>query len=432
MIQRVLLPLHAAQLAILLWLAYRGIFCCDAYYYMNLGARLFDAPWPYHDDFAGYRSYFVPLVFWLLQKIPAPALGESHESLPVTLSVVFTLVSYVASLHIARREGIRRYLVFAIPTFFNPFLLGHVVAPLQESVLMLFVTPLIVVLLAVRQRSPLATFAMAVAAASFAFIIRGSMVWIAAPLLVFVALEIRRNRDSWRAAPRGALAAIAVLVPLVLVAPQSWEMQQKYGTLDPYPTRNDIVGMQTFFGISMFKTTTMLHDGKWTQLRALSPFDALPIPQKMKLSWYAENKGPAVFMVLAHVWAGLHYDVLTTYVKFRQFKILNPWIVLSSFVVAYGLLGFGMYWRLEPSRAAMLAAMLALSCLYTAFVGVEARFGLFGFLALSVVAAQLAASPDGRARMRSTLPLALAYVLLCVVFNSVLLYAAPEFKIIPR
>jgi hypothetical protein len=119
-------------------------------------------------------------------------------------------------------------------------------------------------------------------------------------------------------------------------------------------------------------------------------------------------------------------------VKFRQFKILNPWIVLSSFVVAYGLLGFGMYWRLEPSRGAMLAAMFALSCLYTAFVGVEARFGLYGFLALSVVGAQLAASPDGRARMRAAFPLALAYVLLCVVFNSVLLYATPEFRIIPR
>ena len=433
MTARVLLPLHALQLAILLWLAYRGIFCCDASYYMHAGQRLVEQGLGYQDDFSGYRSYFVPLVFGLLQKIPMFALGESHESLPVTLSIVFTLVSFATSLYVVRQEGVRRWLTFAIPAFFNPFLLGHVIAPLQESVLMIVVVPLLVVLLAVRQRSPVATFALAVLTASLAFIIRGSMLWIAAPVAIFVALEMRRNRETWRAAPRLLLAAILVAIPLVLVAPQSWQMQQRFGTLDPYPNRKGIVEMQTFFGISMFKLTTMLYEGKWTQLRALTPFDALPIPEKTKLSWYAENKGPAVFLVIAHIWSGLHYDVLTTYVKFRAFRILNPWIVLSSFVVAYGLMGLvAAYRRLETSRAAMLSALFAFSCLYTAFVGVESRFGIFGFLALSVGAAVLASSPEGRAQMKSTFPLALAYVLLCLVFNAMLIYAAPEMRITPR
>ena len=44
-------------------------------------------------------------------------------------------------------------------------------------------------------------------------------------------------------------------------------------------------------------------------------------------------------LVLGHVWAGLHYEVLTTYVRFEQFHIVNPWIVLSSFIVAYGYFG---------------------------------------------------------------------------------------------
>ena len=433
MTARVLLPLHALQLAILLWLAYRGIFCCDASYYMHTGRRLLEQGLGYGDDFAGYRSYFVPLVFGLLQKIPMFALGESHESLPVTLSIVFTLVTFGTDVYILRREGLRRCLMFAVPAFFNPFLLGHVIAPLQESVLMIFVVPLIVVLLAVRQRSPVATVLLAVLTASLAFIIRGSMIWLAAPVGIFVVLEMRRNRETWRAAPRALLAAIVLAIPLALVAPQSWQMQQKFGTLDPYPNRKGIVEMQTFFGISMFKLTTMLYEGKWTQLRALTPFDALPVPEKTKLSWYAENKGPAVFLVIAHVWSGLHYDVLTTYVKFRAFKILNPWIVLSSFVVAYGLIGLvAAYRRLETSRAAMLSALFALSCLYTAFVGVESRFGIFGFLAVSIATSVLAASPDGRAQMKSAFPLALAYVLLCLVFNAVLLYAAPEMRITPR
>ncbi|HET7731448.1 MAG TPA: hypothetical protein VFK48_15600 [Usitatibacter sp.] len=422
-----LLGLHSAQLAFLLWLAWRTPFCCDAYYYMHMGVRLLDQGLFAADDFAGYRSYFVPLVFGLLQWLPAPKMPGQGESLPFTLSVAFTVISFLASRFILRRETRGRYLTFALPTLFNPFLLAHVPFPLQESVLMLLVVPVVVVMLAVRDRSPQTTLALAVLIASLAFIIRGSTAWLALPAAIFLALEIRRDAAAWRAAPRARLAALAVAIPLLLVAPQSAVMQGKFGTLNPYPKR-DVLESQIFYGISMFKMTTMYHEGKWKQLRADTPWNPLPLEQKIRIAFYRENLGPAVFLVVAHVWAGLHYDVLTTYVKFEQLRILSPWILLSALVVAYGLVGMLRWLRApgERSRALFAATTLALSCGYTAILGVEQRFGMLGFLALSLAAGQLAATREGRALMLRGAPLAVAYALLCLAFNAMLLYASPE------
>ena len=143
---------------------------------------------------------------------------------------------------------------------------------------------------------------------------------------------------------------------------------------------------------------------------------------------YAKYPGTGLMIVGAHVWAGLHYDALVPYVKFERLRVLNPWIVLSSLVVALGLIGLAFAFRVpaDRSRAAFLAATLFFSCLYTAFVGVEARFGIFGFLALSIAAAWLASAAEGRALMRRAAPLVAAYVLLCIAFGGLVLYASPD------
>jgi len=424
--RRWLVALHVAQAAFLFWIAWRGDFCCDAYYYLHTGQRLLREGIAYHDDFAGYRSYLVPLVFGLLDLIPAPSMRGSGQSIPFTLGAAFVAASVAASLHVLRRESAGRYLTFAIPVLFNPFLLAHVPAPLQESVVMIACVPLLFVLLAVRERSPYATVGLAALVVSLAFTIRGSMAWLALPLAIFVALEARRAPARWREASKAKLAALAAGVFVALIAPQSLIMAQKLGTLDPYP-RRWIVDQQAMFGVEMFKYATLKHEGKWKGLRFHTPYDSLPL-EKKTFAFYRENTGPAVLLVVTHVWAGLHYDVLTTYVKMSDLKILNVWIVLSSLVVAWGILGLLRYCRdpAERSRGMLLASMLVLSCGYTAFAGVEARFGMLGFLALSLGAAQLFSSPGGRTVVRSSLPLALAYAVLCLAFNGLLLYTTPE------
>ena len=291
---------------------------------------------------------------------------------------------------------------------------------------MLTVVPLLVVLLAVRSRSPFATFALAVLTATTAFIVRGSTVWLAIPVAAFLVFEVRRDRAAWLAASKVKLAAIALAIPLVLVGPQSYTMQQKFGTLNPYPEREMLVA-QVFFGIDMLKYATVYHAGEWKGLRYLSPYTNLPLDQKTTLRFYRKNLGPGALLVGAHVWAGLHYDVLTTYFRFEQLRILSPWLVLSSLIVAYGLLGLVRGRREgEYSRDALLAFLFLMSCAYPAGVGVEARFGMYGFMALSLAAARLAANAEGRSLMRASLPIALAYAALCLVFNGLLLYSTPE------
>src|SRR5262249_10250329 len=151
---------------------------------------------------------------------------------------------FATGVAIVRREGLGRWLVFALPTFFNPFLIAQVPIPMQESVLMLAAVPLVVALLALRRQTPTATMALAVLAASIAFLVRGSMGWIALPLALFVLLEMRAEPAAWRAASRIRLAAIAIAIPLALVAPQSVVMEHKLGTADPYPNRADFAKLQ--------------------------------------------------------------------------------------------------------------------------------------------------------------------------------------------
>jgi hypothetical protein len=429
---RALLGLHAAQLAFLLWIAATTGFCCDADYFLRAGAGLMRDGLFFQNDFAGYRAYLVPLVFGLLQQLPGPAMPASGEVLPFWLAISFTLLSLAASRYILAREGRRRYLVFALPTLFNPFLLAHVTTPLQDGVLVLLLTPLIAMLLAVRVRTPYATIGLAVLAASLAYVIRGSMPWVAVALAIFVALEIRRDPAMWRAASRPALAAIALAIPVVLLAPQSATMYRQFGTLHPYPDAS-MLQAQVQFGIELLRYGTVLHQGEWKAMRSLSPFTTRPVEQK-KLGFYRAEPGAGALLVLGHVWAGLHYDVLTTYFRFEQLAIVSAWMPLSAFVVAYGVLGLAHGWKepQERSRTAFLAALFFLSCAYTAFIGVEIRHGLLGFLALSVAAARLAAGPDGRDLMRATFPLAAAYALLCIAFNAMLLYAVPEIGGMPK
>jgi hypothetical protein len=423
----VAIALHAGQAAALLWLAMRSDFCCDAYYYLLTGRNLLAEGLRYHDDFAGYRSYFVPLVLGLLDKLPLPAMRASGQAIPGALALAFVAVSALSSAWVLRRESLGRYLVFALPLLFNPFLLGHVVAPLQESIFMLAWVPLLFVLLAVRERSVYATLGLVVLLGALAFTIRGSFAWVAAPLALFLALEVRRSPAPWRAASRARLAAIALAASVPLVAPQCYIMQQKFGTPDPYPMRW-IVNQQEFFGVELFKYATMKDGDGWRGLRYITPWATLPMERKTG-DFYIQNKGPGVFLVLTHVWSGLHYDVLTTYIRKPQVRILNPWIVLSSFIVAFGLLGLvrGLREPGERSRAVLLAAAFILSCGYTAFVGVEARFGIIGFAALSLASASLLSSGPGRAAARESLPIACAYVALCLAFNAMLTYSTREY-----
>jgi hypothetical protein len=416
--------LHLAQALFLFWHAWTTDFAHDANYYLRTADALMRDGLAYTNEQAGYRSYFVPLLFGVLREVPAPIMPGSGHSLPGVLALCFVLISIAVSVHVLRRESLGRWALFAVPTLFNPMLLGHVPILLQESVLVLIAVPLLVVLMAVRQRPLSRQFVLAAAIACLIFIIRGSMFWMAVPLVLYVWMLARQTALGSRALvmPKAWLASAAIAI--ALVAPESWYAWQRQGTLNPYPS-DAVARDQMWLGIDILKYATIRREGVWRGLWYTSPYTQLPREEKT-LSFYWRHPNAGAFLIAAHVWTGLHYDVLATYFDRDELRIVSVWLILSALLVALGVLGL---WRLllrrdDPPLTALLVSMFVLSCGYTAFVATETRFGLFGFLAVSLGAAQLFASRAGRRRAWSAVPLVAAYVAACVAFQGTMIHSA--------
>jgi hypothetical protein len=417
----VVLALHAVQAVFLIWLALDAVFCCDALYYLHVGQGMLAEGLLYDHHFEGYRSYLVPLLSALIDGLPLPAANASGSSYPLAASLVFWLISLACSLQILKHESLGRYLVFALPTLLNPFVLAHIPAPLQESAFVLLCVPLLVLLVAVQKSSATRTLGLALLIFTLAYVIRGSFIWLLVPLASFVLFEAIRSGSRWQRAKLAPLLLVGLLATVPLLAPQSWTMYQKFPSIHPYPS-TAVMDFQIEMGVANLKYGTLKMDDHWTGMWYLSPYAYRPAEERT-LGFYVRNPGPGLLLIGSHVWSGLHYDVLTTYVRVEELRIASPWLVLSSLIVAFGIIGLVQGWRsrAEPELDLLLTLMVLLSCAYTAFIATEARFGLVGFVALSIAAARSTAWPEGRRAMLNAAPLALIYALACLLFNGLLL-----------
>lgn len=416
--------LHAVQFAILLSLALRAEFCCDATHNLILSGQLLSSGLLYDDPYAGYRSYFVPLLYALLDAVPQPFATKSGHAFPVVAAVAFTAVSIVASVVALRRESLTRYLAFALPTLFNPFVLALVPYPIQESAIVLLCVPLFFLIVCDTRPEAGRTLFLALLLGALAYIIRSSLFWLLLPLAIVVALDLARAPRAGIARRVASRAALAGIAALVLFAPQVYIAYAKFGSLNPYPA-TAVVDAQIGWGIEMLKYATIFDGETWSGLRYASPYAALPVGQK-SIGFYLTNPDAGLFLGLSHVWAGLNYDALTPYVARGDLHALTPWLVLSALTVAFGVAGlYRMIASAFDRRAGvLLVAVLVMSCAYTFFSAAEARFGMWGFMALSIGAAHLASSREGRSRAGAIAPSALAYVLSAFLINASLLSAA--------
>jgi len=415
---------HAAQLVFLLLVAAHAKFCCDATdYYIPAGRSIVHEGLLWQDPYAGYRFYFVPMVFGALQKVLGMSAGDAPAQLPFALATIFCLVSTATSIHIVRQNGMRRWMAYAAPLFFNPFLLAVVPYPLQESVVIIFCVPLLVILLASEQRDYRKTCVIAALFCGIAFVARSSLLWMLIPALLFAGCEAWRARPGKSHILQGI--ALASLIWLGLIAPQSYISWNKFGTV--VPLAQTAVGHDQFaYGVALLNYATIFDDKGFGPFPVLSPYNDLPAAEKT-VAFYLRHPAEGIFLVLAHVWSGLNYVALTPYVAKADLTILSPWLILSSAVVAYGFLGLvSLFTRREGRSAAFLLTALALfSCAYTALVGTESRFGLVGFAALSLSAWQFLTNRENFGRCLHALPLVLAYIGLSVAVNALLLYRTP-------
>jgi len=417
------LTAHAAAALFLFWQASQARFCCDATdYYLPAGVAIWRDGLLWDDPYAGYRFYLVPLVFGLLERLPWMASEPSAIShqFPYALAGAYMLTSLAASYRVFRRESWQRWLLFVPPVLCNPFLLAIVPYPLQERVVAIFALPLLVVLLA---DTHLTLRGLAIIAAlSFGLLVvsRPSLAWMALPIALCVFYRGIALRSSAKTFVFAASAGIAILS--ILLAPQAYIAMKA----PPQNAREWVLRAQLVDGIDMFDYTTGYDATHFFPVPAWSPFRNMPSEEK-NLSFYGSHPEHGFVVAATHVWAGLHYMAPTPYVPKTSFRLFSPWLIASACVVGYGLIGLAGWWRARDDRGIVLflTATVALSCMYTALTATEGRFGLLGFLALSVAAWKYLSTSPRKPELAVTAPLVIAYVVLCIAFGALLLYRTP-------
>jgi len=418
---RWLIALHLWLLAWLIFAAGTSRYCCDATYYLATSERLLQDGLYYADDYAGYRSYLVPLVIGVLRRLFNGLMVEHAYHIQYSLAVGYVVIVFLCALRITKREGLRRYFTIGFPIAFNPAVLGVVIFPMQEAVAALSCIPILMLLLCSRAPLSYSRVALALLFVVTAYLIRSSWIWLVLPIGVLLAIDwlsLRREGKSLQGRRwpvyAAALACVAMLVPQVLIA------QKEFGSWNPYPV-SKMATNQIVYGIDMFRYSTVIDGPRRGGLPSSTPFKDQP---DKSIGFYADHPAAGAILVLGHIWAGLHYDAFIVYVPDASLGPITAPLVLSSLVTALGLLGLVSWRRGDRAVRAFLVVGVMGSCAYTALAATEARFGLWGFLCVSIAAAHLLAEKKGRLRAFLAAPVLLAYVLASIEINALLYFRA--------
>jgi hypothetical protein len=332
------------------------------------------------------------------------------------------LICAGAMLWLARRVSTPTFLVTAIATLLNPFLLVYVPFALQEGVLMICCLPLLFVWAGAKDLGPRTRATLVLLMALLAYVIRASLVWWLVPAALYAGLllwpQIRRPRRwlPWV----GALAVAGVL----LIGPQIYISHKKSDSFNPYPS-TALLSQQINLGITLLKFATVEDEGHWRGLTYWSPYVAEPEETKTA-RFYLDHPARGAFLMLSHAYAGFHYDQIKPYWRLDRARPLTIWLILSSAIVYLGIVRMttvAVAGKLDADSGFAIAtlAMCAASLL---FVAAESRFGVIGFAMLSLQSAQWLADRPTRAQWSLLAPGLLLYLALAFLFNSLLLQSA--------
>ncbi len=416
--------LAVLQAGILYVIAAGTTFCCDVAYYLRAGESFWRDGLLWHDDYAGYRFYIAPLVFGFLELLSHTFLPERAlaATMPFLLCSLFLITSSIASVFVFRRDGLRRWSLFAIPLLLNPLALALIPYPLQESVIVAGCLPLLFVLLAHRfDRLPWQSFIAGLCIA-IAVMTRPTLFWIALPIVFYVFYPAIAARRWNRHATLGA--GLLVLVVAAIYLPQAYIRWNLPNTLSP--TRmTDVVDKQIGYGVDMLEYNTLQDGPVFSGSPVYSPYRALPKEAKT-LSFYIDQPAEGVFLALIHAWSAFDFVSFRPYVPKSAIRIVNFTLIVSALITALGVLAI---WRMigdtqQRTLGLTLAGLFLLNCLYVAVSATENRFGLLGFLALSVAAWQALIAPEGRKLCLRAAPLVAGYVCLCLIISALLFYRA--------
>lgn len=409
----------------LLLSTFKLTYCCDAGYYLEIGLRIFEDGLFYDDYYSGYRSYFAPIIFGGLQKIfllSFQSYDYAIKAVRIFLCFFYVLAMTGTSIFVLKREGIKSSLTYSLPIAFNPAVLHMVSLPMQESLIAIFCFPVIIILLSIRRGSLSFCLAWLLFFGIIGYLIRSSLLWLLVPCLAYAIMSYRRylNKDI----SLGNISALrrTIILCVLLFIPQCWISYAKFASFNPYPSVSTATD-QIAWGIGAFKYQTVISKDSAVGLFYPTPFKYTP-ENNRGLGFYFSNPGAGLLLATTHVWVGLHPDTYKVFLSPKDIRPVSFTVLVSAVIVGLGLVGLFGAARTSPfdPGSIFLLLMFAMSCAYTALIATETRFGIFGYIAVSVAAVQLLATREGRRAALISLPLVLAYAVISLILNALLVY----------
>jgi hypothetical protein len=405
--------------------AHQGVTCaiCDTGRYFESANAFSKSGLLFANPFDGYRSYFFPMFIAAVTALASSLGSENNVAVQYTYTVapLFSAISLALFTWAWQTAGPRTAICAGAATLFNPFLIVQLPYALQESALMFFCLPLLFVWMVLPHSQASWRAALLLIVGLLAYVIRSSLIWWLLPAAAYATWQLFRTRKPYKW--KGPLLAVTV-AGLMALGPQVYIAKKKFDSFNPYPSTS-LLSNQISWGISVLKFTAVEDNGHWRQLAYFSPF-APEAEETKSAQFYFKNPERGALLVLSHVFAGFHYDQIRPYWRLENASLVTVWLLLSSSLVFLGCLHVAqlLTTRTWDSDDAFAIATAVLCAGALAFVAAEARFGITGFAALSILLSRRFMHPGGLAWPKGTTGGLLAYLALSFLFNAMLMHSA--------
>ncbi|MCZ8546676.1 hypothetical protein OOJ09_21005 [Mesorhizobium qingshengii] len=390
--------------------------CCDATLYLQGGRRFFEQGLLFDNPYSGYRSVwnygiaemvrFVGEPFRWIAGLPQKA----TVSYAVGATLLFAVTAMTLLLVLGKRKGFKE--IFCA-IYLNPISFLYLLYPLQESQIVLFLGPAIVIvatsLIAEKwNQSIVLLWSFAVAA----WMVKGSFLLVALPVIgLAIYLVLRATGPK-----KWISTCIGVAVALAIVAPQSYIALAKYGSLYPYPD-HALLEKQLGWGYTSWHYETVYDLNLEGDVKWKGDFSNNNYPPIKDTEAYTfkilSNPIEGLSLWVGHIFSAFNFSHLKVYitepvVKFSFFNVLAGAALFLGFLTSVGIVTRGPY---DPQDYFIDAVMIG-SASALPLLAVETRFSLLPALALSYRAIQWFTEADKNERVAQDLSCAALFGLL--------------------
>lgn len=301
--------------------------CCDASLYLIGGRRLVSDGLLFQNVYSGYRSVlnygFVESVRSIGAMIATITFSSVSDKEAYTIGAI-TIFVITGILLITQFGHRKEFLLFFLAVYLNPITVAMLPYPIQESQMVLLIGPTFVisgVLLATRNW-PLAIISLWVLS-SLLWMVKGSLALIALPIAVLSTYLFFKDASRHRIP-----TLMGVALATVVIGPQSYVTQLKFGTLYPYP-QTGVLFKQIQLGQTAWHYETVYAQNRDGSYRWQGEFSRnTNIPTETTQEYFAQiYEAPYVIVGnwVGHLYSAFNYSNPQVYIisQFTHISILN-------------------------------------------------------------------------------------------------------------